>query len=262
MTLELTWCITNVVAGGFLVAVDYSGCPAEWRPAVEGLPPRRPPGCPALWQAEAQSQCGWSDRALLSTTIVMGTAAQCSQEVASLLCEVPALSVLKLVHLLLSTSFFSFASSSSLPPYPHLPPPPPLNIYSCRWFTHFYAWGLIWNLSILTLYLLSCMAGLPSSPDPLTAVLGPVIGPLVGVDLELACRSETAGGGITQKQFDVAVVLCLVCVQVARRLYECLFVSVFSPDGSMHVLHYIMGLYFYSALGPTALLHLTSGTLS
>ena len=36
--------------------------------------------------------------------------------------------------------------------------------------------------------------------------------------------------------------------------------SVFS-DSKMAPVHYILGVYFYTALGPTALLHLNSGTV-
>lgn len=160
-------------------------------------------------------------------------------------CETFCSGPLLLFHLLPSTSSLSSSSSSSSP--------------SCRWFTHFYAWGLIWNVSIFFLYLASCIARLPS--PPFTAVLGPVIRTLTGVDLQLSCRTEEGGGGaVSQKQFDVALVLCLVCAQMMRRLYECVFVSVFSPSGRMHVLHYVLGIYFYTALGPTALLHLRHGT--
>ena len=63
---------------------------------------------------------------------------------------------------------------------------------------------------------------------------------------------------LSQCHFDVWLVLALVCMQVTRRLYECLFVSVFS-DSKMSILHYILGVYFYSCVGLTALLHLGSG---
>lgn len=60
-------------------------------------------------------------------------------------------------------------------------------------------------------------------------------------------------------QFEVSVSLALICLQVSRRLYECLFVSVFSPTASMHLLHYALGMYFYTAIGPTALLTIGTG---
>ena len=81
----------------------------------------------------------------------------------------------------------------------------------------------------------------------------------MGLDLEKSCRTDS-DDHISQMELDVAIALCFVCVQVARRLYECLFVSVFSQDGRMHILPYALGLYYYTALGPTALLHLSSGT--
>ena len=55
--------------------------------------------------------------------------------------------------------------------------------------------------------------------------------------------------------FEVLLALILICCQVVRRLYECVWVNVFS-DSNMHIAHYILGLYFYTALGPTALVHL------
>ena len=58
-----------------------------------------------------------------------------------------------------------------------------------------------------------------------------------------------------QQHLDTAVVLSMLSLQVARRLYECLFVSVFSSS-RIHVLHYVLGLFFYPAVALTALLHL------
>ena len=78
-----------------------------------------------------------------------------------------------------------------------------------------------------------------------------VITAISGVDL------HRHNDGVSQREVDVAMVLLLVCVQVSRRLYECLCVSVFS-ESRMHILHYVLGMYFYTALGPTALLHLTT----
>ena len=55
--------------------------------------------------------------------------------------------------------------------------------------------------------------------------------------------------------FEVLLALILICCQVVRRLYECLCVTVFSSS-SMHFVHYVLGIYFYTALGPTTLTHL------
>lgn len=56
---------------------------------------------------------------------------------------------------------------------------------------------------------------------------------------------------------DVFLALTLLFIQTSRRLLECLFVIEHS-DRKMHVIHYVMGLYFYTATGPTAMLHLNS----
>ena len=74
---------------------------------------------------------------------------------------------------------------------------------------------------------------------------------LSGLPIEEECHTP----GLTQQHFDTLVAMTLLCLQVSRRLYECLFVSVFS-NSKMHFLHYVLGIYFYTALGPTALLHI------
>ena len=74
---------------------------------------------------------------------------------------------------------------------------------------------------------------------------------LSGLHVEEECRTP----GLTQHLFDMLVAMALICLQVSRRLYECLFVSVFSKS-KMHFLHYVLGVYFYTALAPTALLHI------
>ena len=61
-----------------------------------------------------------------------------------------------------------------------------------------------------------------------------------------------------QQHVDTAVVLSMLSVQVVRRLYECLFVSVFS-DSRIHLVHYMLGMFFYPAVALTALLHMDVG---
>ena len=63
---------------------------------------------------------------------------------------------------------------------------------------------------------------------------------------------------VSQYHFNIFLVLLLLCIQVTRRLYECLYMTIFS-NSWMHIIHYVLGLYFYSAVGPTALLHIQSG---
>ncbi len=85
-------------------------------------------------------------------------------------------------------------------------------------------------------------------------LLDPIVEALVGKFVTL--RS----GHLTRAHFEVWLVLFLVCLQVSRRLYECLFVNVFS-NNKMGLAHYILGLYFYTSVGLTALLHLDSGEI-
>ncbi len=60
-----------------------------------------------------------------------------------------------------------------------------------------------------------------------------------------------------QQHTDVSVVLSMLSLQVARRLYERLFMSA-SSNARMHFLHYVLGMFFYPAVAFTALLHLDS----
>ena len=54
---------------------------------------------------------------------------------------------------------------------------------------------------------------------------------------------------------EVLLTLVLLLVQTLRRLLECLYVTRHSQR-KMHMIHYVLGLYFYTAVGPTAMLHL------
>ena len=38
-----------------------------------------------------------------------------------------------------------------------------------------------------------------------------------------------------------------MAMQNIRRLFECLFVSVYSPRGTMNVLHYVLGIVLYTS---------------
>ena len=115
-----------------------------------------------------------------------------------------------------------------------------------RWFTHFYIWGVIWNYSLFANFLLTCITGSRQFIPVVDKVFNATIGD----------RECGRGGEFTQHHFDTFVVLFLLCVQVTRRFYECLFVNVFSAAARMHPVHYLLGMYFYSMVGPTALLHM------
>ena len=114
-----------------------------------------------------------------------------------------------------------------------------------RWFTHFYVWGVIWNYSLFYVFTLRCIF---HSDIPIPIINTTLTGDL----LHRECTE------VSQYHFNVFVVLLLLCIQVSRRLYECLCVSVFSSS-RMHIVHYVLGLYFYTTVGLTALLHLNSG---
>lgn len=107
-------------------------------------------------------------------------------------------------------------------------------------------WGVLCNFSLLLYYTSHCLL---HSQLPL---LGPVIESVLGDFVSSRCES------LSQAHIEVLLVLTLVCLQVSRRLYECLFVSMFS-DSKIGAFHYLLGIYFYSCVGLTALLHLKSG---
>jgi hypothetical protein len=46
----------------------------------------------------------------------------------------------------------------------------------------------------------------------------------------------------------VVLVLSMEVVQVCRRLYETLFINVFSKTATMTVLHYVLGFVFYLSI--------------
>ena len=58
---------------------------------------------------------------------------------------------------------------------------------------------------------------------------------------------------VTCSQSTTIIVLFCLTLQGFRRFYECMFISVFS-NSTMHVFHYLAGLFFYSCQGITVLL--------
>lgn len=118
--------------------------------------------------------------------------------------------------------------------------------FVCRWFTHFYAWGLLWNAWLLCLSLGVCNGH--------WAVLS-----LCEWILPRSWLDSVQSGPCSVRQLEVVMAMVMVFLQIGRRLYECLFVSVFS-DARMHLMHYVLGLYFYTAIGPTIFYHFDNGT--
>lgn len=124
-------------------------------------------------------------------------------------------------------------------------------LFCSRWFTHFYVWGSFWILSITLVYSCSCVP-VPFLQYKQIPVLGDVVRFHIGEFLNLKCYLVPT----QQQHMDTAVVLSMLSLQVTRRLYESLFVSVFSSSARMHLLHYTLGLFFYPAVALTALIHL------
>ncbi|XP_071088018.1 polyprenal reductase-like [Haliotis cracherodii] len=102
-----------------------------------------------------------------------------------------------------------------------------------RWFTHFYMLGVVVNTSLLILLARVVVFRVPF-PQPVQNIFNTLWAP-----------NHTPEG-----VSGTAVVLVLVMeeLQVLRRCYECLFVSVFS-DSKISVVHYIMGLLLYLTFG-------------
>jgi len=119
-----------------------------------------------------------------------------------------------------------------------------------RYFTHFYIWGTVWIWTVTTVYFYHCFS-LPIPSFKFISVLVNLIHYVTGGYLEKCAV-------ITRHHVDVAIVLSMLSVQVFRRLYECVFVSVLSKGARMHLVHYILGMFFYPAMAFTSLLHLDS----
>ena len=92
-----------------------------------------------------------------------------------------------------------------------------------RWFIHFYALGLIWNIFLLAMSLQSVIKEDTSFPS------------MLGIDATTSSSKVDC--------FSVLLTLVLLTFQLIRRLCECLFVSAFS--GKMHIGHYVLGLVYY-----------------
>ncbi|CAG5862345.1 unnamed protein product [Menidia menidia] len=106
-----------------------------------------------------------------------------------------------------------------------------------RWFWHFYAISVTWNIFLLAVYL-NATYQQQSFPSWLTRVLDVLTG--------------MPGSASQVPQLSTVLVQMLLCAHSLRRLLECLFVSVFS-DGVIHLAQYGFGLGYYIILGLTVL---------
>lgn len=58
----------------------------------------------------------------------------------------------------------------------------------------------------------------------------------------------TFSAGLGNNVWPVLIVFSMEFMQLMRRLYECLFVSIFSK-GTMSIVHYFYGVFLYSSFG-------------
>ncbi|XP_045123624.1 polyprenol reductase-like isoform X2 [Portunus trituberculatus] len=107
--------------------------------------------------------------------------------------------------------------------------------HSVRWFSHFYV-----SASLVVTVALCLMWSVCVSEASLPPWAATTLDVLTTPHRTPAVNATSA-----------AVALCLLALQIYRRLYENLFVSVFS-SGHMNILHYIVGHTFY--LGAVTLL--------
>ncbi|KAF8793301.1 polyprenol reductase-like [Argiope bruennichi] len=105
-----------------------------------------------------------------------------------------------------------------------------------RWFSHFYVFAVVYFLFITKAVLLR--------------YFGNVSSPFFVQLLNLLGSSKREG--IVSAE-SVVILSILLFLQVCRRCYECLFVSVYS-DAKMNISHYIVGFTFYFGVG-LSLLH-------
>lgn len=100
-----------------------------------------------------------------------------------------------------------------------------------RWFTHFYVVGSIVNsfMFLLILFSYSTSSALPF---------------VIEVSIDLLCIGLKQHV-VNTDELSCMLLVSLMAVQNIRRLLECLLVSVYSPRGTMNVLHYILGIVFY-----------------
>lgn len=92
------------------------------------------------------------------------------------------------------------------------------------WFTHFYIVGSSLSCALLWMLIIHCF----HIKSPITEYFPQIL------DLHYTpCVNY----------FTVLVSLLLLLVQCCRRLFECLFISVFT--GKIHLSHYLVGLFYY-----------------
>ena len=79
---------------------------------------------------------------------------------------------------------------------------------------------------------------------------------ITGHDSEVVITEQQRRFGTCQ--FEVVLALVLQTLQVTRRVLECLFVNKFGSNSKMHMLHHLVGLFFYTWNGTTILSQLAT----
>uniref|UniRef100_T1IR64 Polyprenal reductase n=1 Tax=Strigamia maritima TaxID=126957 RepID=T1IR64_STRMM len=104
-----------------------------------------------------------------------------------------------------------------------------------QWFTHFYAFATLFNAINLTivfrLYIMQ-------SPVPACALT--------------LLNFVVPGREVTIDTFATLLSMMLIFIQTARRLYECIFISVYS-NAKINLLQYFLGFLFYFSVTTTLL---------
>lgn len=122
-----------------------------------------------------------------------------------------------------------------------------------RWFTHFYGWSVMWDCCVFA-YLVSIYMGYAPS---MFQWIQNILAVIIGHDTEVVIREQH--WRFSTCQFEIILALTMQTFQVTRRFLECLYVSVFG-NSQMHLLHYIVGYFFYTWTGPTILSQFTTCT--
>ncbi|XP_024528091.1 polyprenol reductase 2 isoform X1 [Selaginella moellendorffii] len=113
-------------------------------------------------------------------------------------------------------------------------------------FTHFYVVGVTWNTLLLaTATLSSCMCTLSSATDGIQ--FSALVEQFTGAGASAGSGSIPSMAKQKQRGWTVVLLLLLMELQVCRRLYESLMVLSYGPDARMHLLGYLVGLFFYVA---------------
>ncbi|CAO2639622.1 Polyprenol reductase [Lemmus lemmus] len=119
-----------------------------------------------------------------------------------------------------------------------------------RYFSHFYVISVLWNGFLLWSLSQSLFLGAPF-PNWLRALLR-TLGATPFRALEMESRASQMLGKLGELALSAFLVLVFLWVHSLRRLFECLYVSVFS-NAVIHVVQYCFGLVYYVLVGLTVL---------